>query len=116
MNTRVTNVAMQWEAHLLTVNPAKRRSDLLMRHINDLHAAMKTVKSIFVPVANPKLSAASGSGGIGNIKSGMIATNVLTIDTQMAMLRVSIVYAPKGEFHARRRHQPTGFARATRFN
>ena len=66
--------------------------------------------------AKPNVSAASGSGGIGNIKSGMMAINVLTIDTQIAMLCISIVYALRGEFHARRRHQPTGIARATRFN
>ncbi|MDO8370241.1 MAG: hypothetical protein Q7S71_06030 [Candidatus Nitrotoga sp.] len=44
MNTCVTDVPMQREAHLLTVNPAKQRSDVLVRHIDDLHAAMKTVK------------------------------------------------------------------------
>jgi hypothetical protein len=65
---------------------------------------------IFVPAAKPSVSAASGSGDIKNIKSVVMAINVLTIDTQMAMLRVSIVYALRGEFHARRRHQPTGIA------
>ena len=44
MNTCVTDVPMQREAHLLTVNPPKRRSDVLVRHIDDLHAVMETVK------------------------------------------------------------------------
>ena len=44
MNTCVTDVPMQREAHLLSVNPAKRRSDVLVRHIDDLHAVMETVK------------------------------------------------------------------------
>jgi hypothetical protein len=103
-----------------TVNLAERRSDLLVRHIDDLLAAMKTVKdthpvavvimvvlppntrmrygachraiptiryagrssrpgsrggwqkaSRFEPATKPSVSAASGSDGIGNIKSGM---------------------------------------------
>jgi REP element-mobilizing transposase RayT len=106
--------------YFFTVNLAERRSDVLVRHIDDLRAAMKTVKdthsfailamvvlpehlhaicrlppddadypcaglssrpgsrggwqkaSIFVPAAKPSVSEASGSGGIGNIKSGMI--------------------------------------------
>jgi len=66
--------------------------------------------SIFVPVAKLSMSAASISGGIGNIKSGMMSINVLTIDIQIAILPVSIMYALRGEFHARRRHQPTGIA------
>ena len=38
MNTCITDVPMQREAHLLTVNPAKRRSDVLVRYIDDLRA------------------------------------------------------------------------------
>ncbi len=106
--------------YFFTVNLAERRSDLLVRHIDDLRAAMKTVKertsvcysgdggvartpacdmalaagrcrlsatlvthqgrvsrggwqkaNTFEPVAKPSVSAAFGSGGIGNIKSGM---------------------------------------------
>ena len=104
--------------YFFTVNLAERRSDVLVRHIDDLRAAMKTVRdahpfavlamvvlpehlhaiwrlpsgdadyplrwslikvgsrggwqkaSTFVPAAKPSVSAASGSGGIGNIKSG----------------------------------------------
>jgi len=102
-----------------TINLTERRSDLLVRHIHDLRATMKTLKdahpfailamvvlpehlhaiwrlppddadyplrwslikagspggwqktSIFVPAAKPSVSEASGSGGIGKIKSGM---------------------------------------------
>jgi putative transposase len=106
--------------YFFTVNLAERRSDLLVRHIDDLCAAMKTVKDthpfailamVVLPEhlhaiwrlppsdadfpmrwslikagfsrrlakgeyiranqAKPSVSAASGSGGIGNIKFGM---------------------------------------------
>lgn len=122
MNTCVTNVPLQREAHLLTVNQSKRRSDILMRHIDDLHAVMKTVKGTH-PLKDGHIRASRQAKRERSIwqrrywehQSGM-SINVLTIDTQMAMLRVSIVYALRGEFHAQRRHQPTCIARATRFN
>ena len=84
--------------YFFTVNVAERRSDVLVRHIDNLRAAMKTVKdahpfailamvvlpehlqgsrggwqkaSTFVPAAKPSVSEVSGSDGIGNIKFGM---------------------------------------------
>ena len=108
------------DTYFLTLNLAERRSDVLVRHIDDLRAAMKTVKedahpfailamvvlpeclhviwrlppgeadyllhwllikagfyggrqkaSTFEPAAKPSVSEASGSGDIGNIKSGL---------------------------------------------
>ena len=105
--------------YFCTVNLVAPRSDLLVRYIDDLRAAIKSVKnahpfavltmgcylntcmrygachrapptiryvghlsrpdsrggwqkaSAFVPAAKPSVSEASGSGGLGNIKSGM---------------------------------------------
>ena len=107
------------DTYFLTLNLAERRFDVLVRHVDDLRAAMKAVKdahpfanlamvvlperlhviwrlppgeadyllhwllikagfyggrqkaSTFEPAAKPSVSEASGSGGIGNIKSGM---------------------------------------------
>ncbi|MFZ1548225.1 MAG: hypothetical protein WAT12_14190 [Candidatus Nitrotoga sp.] len=110
------------DTYFFTDNLAERRFDVLVRHIDDLRAATKTVKdaypfysgdggvapdylhaiwrlpptgrcrlsamlvaahqgrlfpaggsncAYFVPDAKPSVSEASGSGAIGNIKSGM---------------------------------------------
>ena len=44
MNRCITDVPMLQEALFFTVTLAERRYDTLIRHIEDLHAAMKTVK------------------------------------------------------------------------
>ena len=44
INTCVADVPMQREAHLLTVNPAKERSNVLVEHSDGLRTTMKTMK------------------------------------------------------------------------
>ncbi|RFC41052.1 MAG: REP element-mobilizing transposase RayT [Candidatus Nitrotoga sp. CP45] len=44
MTTCVPDVPVQREANFLTVNPSKRRTDVLVRHIDDLNAIIKTEK------------------------------------------------------------------------
>ena len=45
MNTCITGVSVQRERHIFfTVNLAERRSNLLVWHIDDLRATMRTVK------------------------------------------------------------------------
>lgn len=46
MTTCVPDVPMQREAIFLTVNLSKRRSDVLVRHIDDLHAVIKMIKGM----------------------------------------------------------------------